>query len=211
MRRLVIVALLLVVVVLAAAVLTAAGGEEDKVGATYEVVFDNAFGLTEGGDLRIAGVRAGTIDNLRLTSGYPPKAVVDEFSTTPLPLVNSRGARGQLIQIVDPKVLAEESDGWADQVQFTLDAGVIKDTYVLSYDWDVVEDGTGVVSWSLVSASVLKAMNGSYSLASDGDSTKVTYRLSVDVKIPMIGMLKRKAEKVIIDTALKELKKRVEA
>ena len=77
MRRLVIVALLLVVVVLAAAVLTAAGGEEDKVGATYEVVFDNAFGLTEGGDLRIAGVRAGTIDNLRLTSGYPPKAVVD--------------------------------------------------------------------------------------------------------------------------------------
>ena len=114
-------------------------------------------------------------------------------------------------EVKHAKVLAEESDGWADQVQFTLDAGVIKDTYVLSYDWDVVEDGTGVVSWSLVSASVLKAMNGSYSLASDGDSTKVTYRLSVDVKIPMIGMLKRKAEKVIIDTALKELKKRVEA
>jgi len=38
----------------------------------------------------------------------------------------------------------------------------------------------------------------------------VTYRLAVDVKIPMLGMLKRKAEKVIIDTALKELKKRVE-
>ncbi|MEP7333221.1 MAG: cyclase, partial [Terracoccus sp.] len=31
------------------------------------------------------------------------------------------------------------------------------------------------------------------------------------VKIPMIGLLKRKAEKVIIDTALKGLKKRVEA
>ena len=77
MRRFVIVALLLVLVVLAAAVLTAAGGEEDKVGATYEVEFDNAFGLTEGGDLRIAGVRAGTIDNLRLTSGYPSKALVD--------------------------------------------------------------------------------------------------------------------------------------
>jgi hypothetical protein len=31
------------------------------------------------------------------------------------------------------------------------------------------------------------------------------------VKIPMIGMLKRKAEKVIVDTALKELQRRVES
>jgi hypothetical protein len=39
----------------------------------------------------------------------------------------------------------------------------------------------------------------------------VTYRLSVDLNIPMLGMFKRKAEKVIMDTALKGLKKRVEA
>ena len=109
-------------------------------------------------------------------------------------------------------VLTEEGDGWADQVEFTLDAGAIKDTYVLDYDWDVKTNGTGVVSWSLVQANVLKAMNGSYTLASSGkDQTTVTYRLAVDVKIPMLGMLKRKAEKVIIDTALKELKKRVES
>ena len=68
-------------------------------------------------------------------------------------------------EVKDVAVLAEEGDGWADQVQFTLDAGAIKDTYVLDYEWDVVEDGTGVVSWSLVSAQVLKAMNGSYTLA----------------------------------------------
>ena len=109
------------------------------------------------------------------------------------------------------RVLAEEGDGWADQVEFTLDAGAIKDTYVLDYEWDVVEDGTGVVSWALVSAQVLKAMDGSYTLAAQGAGTKVTYRLAVDVRIPMIGLLKRKAEKVIVDTALKELKKRVEA
>jgi len=108
------------------------------------------------------------------------------------------------------RVLAEDGDGWADQVEFTLDAGAIKDTYVLSYDWDVNDDGTGVVSWSLVSAQVLKAMNGSYTLAGHGSGTQVTYRLSVDVKIPMLGMLKRKAERVIIGTALTELKKRAE-
>ena len=108
-------------------------------------------------------------------------------------------------------VISEDGDGWADQVEFTLSAGAIKDTYVLEYDWDVAEDGTGVVSWTLVSAQVLKAMNGSYTLEANGTDTTVTYRLSVDVKIPMLGMLKRKAEKVIIDTALKELKKHVEA
>jgi len=117
-------------------------------------------------------------------------------------------------------VISEDGDGWADQVEFTLSAGAIKDTYVLEYDWDVSEDGTGVVSWHLVSGVVLKAMNGSYTLedttpediaVEDGGSvTAVSYRLSVDVKIPMLGILKRKAEKVIIETALHELKKRVE-
>lgn len=107
-------------------------------------------------------------------------------------------------------LISEDGDGWADQVEFTLSAGAIKDTYVLQYDWDVAEDGTGVVSWILVSGVVLKAMNGSYTLEDNGNGTAVTYRLSVDVKIPMLGILKRKAEKVIIDTALKELKKRVE-
>ena len=108
-------------------------------------------------------------------------------------------------------VISEDGDGWADQVEFTLAAGAIKDTYVLEYDWDVAENGTGVISWTLVSAQVLKAMNGSYTLEANGTGTAVTYRLSVDVKIPMLGMLKRKAEKAIIDTALKNLKKHVEA
>jgi len=112
-------------------------------------------------------------------------------------------------------VISEDGDGWAYQVEFTLSAGAIKDTYVLEYDWDVAEDGTGVVSWHLVSGMVLKAMNGSYTLEDttvqdNGVGTAVSYRLSVDVKIPMLGILKRKAEKVIIETALNELKKRVE-
>ena len=39
----------------------------------------------------------------------------------------------------------------------------------------------------------------------------MTYRLAVDLNVPMLGMFKRKAEKMIMDTALKGLKKRVEA
>lgn len=113
-------------------------------------------------------------------------------------------------EVKEVKVLAEDGDGWADQVEFTLASGALKDTYVLDYEWDVVEDGTGRVSWSLVSAQVLKAMDGSYTIAQDGDRTKVTYDLAVDLVIPMLGALKRKAEKQIVSTALAGLKSRVE-
>ena len=95
-----------------------------------------------------------------------------------------------------------------EQVYFELDASPIKDAYTLAYDWD----GDDGVTWSLVEGKMLKAMDGAYVLEDRGDgSTEVTYRLQVDISIPMIGMLKRKAEKVIIDTALKGLKKRVES
>ncbi len=107
-------------------------------------------------------------------------------------------------------ILSEEGDGWADRVEYTLDAGVLKDTYTLDYEWDIAEDGTGVVSWSLVEATVLRAMNGSYTIARDKAGTKVTYRLAVDLNIPMLGMPKRKAEEQIVDTALRELNRRVE-
>ncbi len=58
---------------------------------------------------------------------------------------------------------------------------------------------------------MLRAMEGSYDLVETAAGTEVTYKLAVDVAIPMIGMLRRKAEKVIIDTAPKGLKKRVES
>jgi ribosome-associated toxin RatA of RatAB toxin-antitoxin module len=105
------------------------------------------------------------------------------------------------------EVVEPGPNGRAKQVRFVLDAGVIKDDYVLEYDWD---DDTSV-SWHLVKGRVLKGMDGTYDLAEDGDGqTKVDYRLAVELNLPMIGLLRRKAEKVIIDTALKELKKRVE-
>jgi hypothetical protein len=54
-------------------------------------------------------------------------------------------------------------------------------------------------------------MTGGYLLSDHGAGAEVTYELSVDVRIPMPGLLKRKAEKMIIDTALKGLKARAES
>ncbi|AYJ50017.1 SRPBCC family protein [Rhodococcus sp. P1Y] len=105
-------------------------------------------------------------------------------------------------------VLATGVDGRADRVKFVLDAGMVKDTYELSYQW--ASDGKSV-SWELVSGEMQKSQTGSYTLIENKDGgTEVTYELAVDLNIPMIGLFKRKAEKVITDTALKELKKRVE-
>lgn len=95
------------------------------------------------------------------------------------------------------------------EARFVLDAGPIKDTYVLSYEWNDADE----VTWTLVEGNLIKVLDGAYTLAEGAAPglTAVTYRLAVDVAIPMLGLMKRKAEKVIIDTALKELKKRVES
>jgi ribosome-associated toxin RatA of RatAB toxin-antitoxin module len=101
-------------------------------------------------------------------------------------------------------VVSTAPDGRAERVHFVLDATPIRDEYDLGYVWDgnrTVEPG-----------SMLKSMDGAYILEPAGqEQTRVTYQLAVDVSIPLLGMLKRKAEKVIIDTALKGLKKQVEA
>ena len=104
------------------------------------------------------------------------------------------------------EVVSTLPDGRAEQVRFVLDAGVVKDDYVLAYEWS----GDDRVDWRLVRGQVQKSQRGSYVLRAQGGSTEVTYQLMVDLAIPMLGMFKRKAEKVIMDTALKELKKRVE-
>jgi len=107
----------------------------------------------------------------------------------------------------ETEVLSTDEAGRPKQVRFKVDAGAISDEYTLDYVWSRNE-----VTWSLVQAKMVKGMDGAYVLRDVGDGqTEVTYRLAVDVAIPMIGMLKRKAEKVIIDTALKGLKKRVES
>ncbi|MGH3751209.1 MAG: SRPBCC family protein [Pseudonocardiaceae bacterium] len=97
--------------------------------------------------------------------------------------------------------------GRAERVRFQLDAGIIKDEYVLAYTWSA--DGL-MVSWELVEGQMQKAQHGSYVLQPSGPTTTVTYSLTVELAIPMIGLIKRKAERVILDTALKELKRRVE-
>jgi carbon monoxide dehydrogenase subunit G len=98
-------------------------------------------------------------------------------------------------------------DGKGRTVRFVVDAGIVKDTYVNEYDWH----GESGVSWHMTEGKMQKSQVGSYTLEPNGADTKVTYKLTVELAVPMIGMFKRKAEKMVMDTALKDLKKRVES
>lgn len=125
-------------------------------------------------------------------------AVIADFDNYPQWVTAARSAT----------VLEQDARGRGVRVRFVVDAGVLADTYELRYVWD--DDGAGV-SWSLVSSDLQRAQEGSYRLTQQvPGSTKVTYSLMVDLQIPMISQLKRRAEKAITESALGDLKKRVE-
>ncbi len=107
------------------------------------------------------------------------------------------------------EVLSEYEDGYAAEVRFVIDAGVMADDYTLEYSY---ADDLSRIEWQLVAPSkTQKSQRGSYDLVAAGDGmTTVTYTLEVELSIGMLGMFRRKAEKMIMDTALKQLKQRAE-
>jgi carbon monoxide dehydrogenase subunit G len=107
------------------------------------------------------------------------------------------------------EVTEEYEDGYASQVKFVLDAGVVQDEYTLVYEY--AED-LSRIQWRLAGPSkIQKAQDGSYDIEQNPDGTStVTYTLAVELSIGMLGLFKRKAEKMIMDSALRDLKRRVE-
>lgn len=107
------------------------------------------------------------------------------------------------------EVLGEPGpDGRARRVRFGLAAGFIKDSFVLAYRWKDDEEAR----WDLAEpGSVISTMSGAYILADQGDGTEVTFELTIGARIPVIGAVRRRVEKTIIETALSGLKSRAEA
>ena len=89
------------------------------------------------------------------------------------------------------EVLETGDDGRARRVHFVLDAGAVKDDYVLDYTWD----GHARVAWTLVKGQMQKRQDASYTLVETDGRTEVTYSITIDLSIPMLGMIKRKARR----------------
>jgi ribosome-associated toxin RatA of RatAB toxin-antitoxin module len=97
------------------------------------------------------------------------------------------------------------------EVRFTLLQAGFRDHHTYVYQWLGVRDGMDSVTWHLTEpAGMVQHLEGVYELAPHPEGgTEVTYSLAVDVSIPILGMLRRRAERVIIDSALHGLRRRV--
>lgn len=116
-------------------------------------------------------------------------------------------------QIDQATTTAKDDQGRSAVAQFTINASVFKDQYDLAYTWP--DDETArpyLVEWHLVTGKNITALDGCYELQeTSATSTTVVYRLAVELGIKVPGILKRKAERSIVNNALAGLKKHVEA
>jgi carbon monoxide dehydrogenase subunit G len=106
------------------------------------------------------------------------------------------------------KVTARDGSGRGTEVAFEFSAMGFTASYTLAYEY---ADDNGGVSWTTKEATgAVRDVQGEYVLTPLNGDTEVTYRLSVELNVPVPGFLKRRADRTAIRTALEGLKKRVE-
>jgi ribosome-associated toxin RatA of RatAB toxin-antitoxin module len=104
------------------------------------------------------------------------------------------------------EVLEPGGDGRARKVKIDVELMGLSDSYVNAYEWD----GDRKVTWTMLEGRSQKSQVGSYTLEPNGTATKVTYDLTVELAIPVPGLIRRRIQGKVVDAALKDLKKRVE-
>jgi ribosome-associated toxin RatA of RatAB toxin-antitoxin module len=108
------------------------------------------------------------------------------------------------------EVVARDDEGRPLDVAFRAAAMGRSTNYTLRYDYSRAPE---VLAWRLVEGDITRKLDGSYELAAvdgDPDSTAVTYHLEVDLRVPLPGFVKRRAESRIITTALQSLRAHLE-
>ena len=81
--------------------------------------------------------------------------------------------------------------------------------YILVYDFS---EAPSAFSWSQREGDITYALDGTYRFSTaDDESTNVHYELMVGLRIPIPGFVRRRAEGLIVDAALRDLKRRVES
>jgi uncharacterized membrane protein len=105
-------------------------------------------------------------------------------------------------------VLERDAEGRGAKVEYRAAAFGRSTRYVLQYDYSAAP---GAFSWTLVEGEMVRSIDGTYRFDADRDGTRVSYDLAIEPSIPVPGFLKRRTAGKIVGTALKELKKEVEA
>jgi ribosome-associated toxin RatA of RatAB toxin-antitoxin module len=110
---------------------------------------------------------------------------------------------------VKEAVVAERDDaGRPLRVAFRAAAMGHSARYVLRYDYG---DAPLRMGWVLEEGDIVRRLDGEYVFETYGEGgTEVTYKLVVELAVPLPGFIKRRAESKIMTTALDELKRRCE-
>jgi len=107
------------------------------------------------------------------------------------------------------KILERDAEGRGHRVEYRAAALGKSIRYVLEYDYTEAPEA---FSWKFVEGDMLRRLDGRYQFEADAPgSTRVHYELAVDLAVPLPGLVKRRAAGLIMGSALKELKKQVEA
>jgi ribosome-associated toxin RatA of RatAB toxin-antitoxin module len=107
----------------------------------------------------------------------------------------------------EAEVLGTDPEGRPARARLLIDAGILRTTMVLDYRHS--DQG---MSWTLVEGDQLRRNDGRYEVVDQGDgTTELTYSLDVEPTVPLPGMIRRRAAKRIVDTALRGAKARAES
>lgn len=105
------------------------------------------------------------------------------------------------------EITSEDDLGRPATADFVVDGMIKEISYTLEYDYSL-DNG---FAWKAIPNSDLKALEGRYEFNGLEDGgTEVVYALRVDPAFTVPGFLRRQAEKQIVGTALRGLKKRAE-
>jgi ribosome-associated toxin RatA of RatAB toxin-antitoxin module len=107
-------------------------------------------------------------------------------------------------QYQSAEVLDSYDNGRPRRVKMKVKSVGITDEQVVEYSWTDTS-----ASWTLVSAGQLKAQDASYTLTPDGDRTKVTFDITIDLSVPLPGFVLKRVMKGAMETATDGLRKQV--
>lgn len=105
------------------------------------------------------------------------------------------------------EVLEADEAGRPRRAQFTVDGMIKEITYTLVYSYDAPHR----ISWTAEPGADIREMEGSYEFNEVDDGTQVVYALRAEPAFKIPGFLRKQVEKQIVGTALRGLRKRVEA
>ena len=107
------------------------------------------------------------------------------------------------------EVLERDAEGRGTKVRFRAAAMGQSIRYTLEYDY---ADAPRTLAWVQTDGDITRKLDGTYRFeANAGGGTDMTYHLVAELKVPVVGFIKRRAEHRILGTALRELKARAES